>query len=155
MGSPQSFLYNLTLKLFCFFGIFLVFGFLLPFLRSFLYFRVNITDFFKSMSPPLFFFFFFFFFKKKKKKKKKKKNKKKNLFILFVLIILGINIILVKQKFIYKKRIIKGLTTNIIRKKKLKKICTCFIIIIFPKNPNKGGIPPNESIVNKIIILDP
>merc|ERR1712090_17531 len=111
----------------------------------------------------LFFFFFFFFFSIKKQtkivkpKNEKQKNlfKKENLFILFILIILGINIILEKQKFIYKKRIIKDLKTNIIRKKKLKKIYTCFIIIIFPKNPNKGGIPPNESIVNKIIILDP
>merc|ERR1712203_648805 len=39
-------------KTFLFFG---VFWFLSPFLRSFLYFRVNITNFFKSMSPPLLF----------------------------------------------------------------------------------------------------
>merc|ERR1712055_947924 len=39
-------------KTFFVFWDFLVFCFLSPFLRSFLYFRVNITNFFKSMSPP-------------------------------------------------------------------------------------------------------
>merc|ERR1712083_994734 len=90
-------------KTFLFFGIFLFF--VAIFAEFFLYFRVNITNFFKSMSPPLLFrllvlyllirllaffndviwvklvllqsvfFFFFFFFLGKRKKKKKKKKK--------------------------------------------------------------------------------
>merc|ERR1712083_758019 len=92
-------------KTFLFFGIFWFFVFCRHFCGVFLYFRVNITNFFKSMSPPLLFrllvlyllirllaffndviwvklvllqsvfFFFFFFFLGKRKKKKKKKKK--------------------------------------------------------------------------------
>merc|ERR1712200_260211 len=50
---PPIFFVQFDPKTFLFFGIFWFFVFCCQFLRSFLYFRVNITNFFKSMSPPL------------------------------------------------------------------------------------------------------